>query len=100
MIPLEETKFRHVVLPSFPMPEASAYLKYFWVSGREQSFHAQFRGCVQEPILRFNGINVNFRRWGRDKVGGLDFQVILLDKEASYGLDNPGTQPEAGLLGA
>jgi hypothetical protein len=55
---------------------------------------------MQESIGRTDGVNMDFRGGGRDQVGRLDLQVSTVDKKGPYGLDNRGTQPQAGFLGS
>jgi hypothetical protein len=42
----------------FPGTETFADLEYFRITGRKKSLHAEFRGGLEKPFARGNGIDV------------------------------------------
>jgi hypothetical protein len=46
-----------------------------------------------------DSIDVKLGGRSRDQVRSLDFKVPLVDEKKPYPLDDPGSQPEVGLLG-
>ncbi len=42
---------------------------------------------MEKPFMRGYGIDVGFWGRGRNPVGGFNFEITLINKEFSYGLD-------------
>ena len=54
---------------------------------------------MEKGLACINGIDVELGGRSRYQVRGLDFKVPLFDEKKPYAVDNPGSQPEVGLLG-
>jgi hypothetical protein len=79
--------------PPFPSSKAPANLEDPGVSCREYALHTEFGGWMKIAASRGNGLDVGFRDWRRDHMGGVHLQVIPLQKKGSDGLNDPGTKP-------
>jgi hypothetical protein len=93
-VPLKKGEFRQVHSAPFLFAETPADLKYSRVSGAEEPFHAELRGCVQKPPAGFLRINMGFRRRGRNPNRGFDFKIIVLYKKKTNGLKDFSSQDQ------
>jgi len=75
-----------VQTPSLPFPPASADLKNLLIPCRHHSLHAKFRRGMKKPCAGGDSINMRFRGRGGYSVGGLDFQITVLNKKLSDAL--------------
>ena len=71
----------------FSLSPTPADLKNFLIACSQHPLHAKLRRGVEKPLTRGYSIDVGFWSWGRNPVGGLNFEITLINKEFSYGLD-------------
>jgi hypothetical protein len=55
---------------------------------------------MKKTVARIESVNMGFRRRCRNKVGGLDLEIMPLNEKMPHGLDNPGPKPEVGFPGS
>jgi hypothetical protein len=96
-IPLKHGEFWKVARSALFGAPASAKLEDPLVAGGEETFHAEFGGCVKEPRTGRDGVDLRFRGRGGNKKRGIHFKIPLSGKKCSDCLQDDGTGVEVRL---
>ncbi|EKD21978.1 MAG: hypothetical protein ACD_87C00235G0002 [uncultured bacterium] len=80
-VPFQHGKFRKVKGAPLPGAETFTDLKYFRITGRQKPLHAEFRGSLEKPFARGDGIDIGFRCRRRNPQRRFTFEKPLIQKE-------------------